>query len=60
MHPSKAPDRVEKTILVDIIRPLPMSKDYNVILIVVNQLSKIVHVIPTNTTVMAEQIVHLY
>lgn len=60
MHPNEAPDRVWKTISADIIGPLPKSGEFNAILMVINRLSKMVHAIPTNTMVTADQMAHLY
>ena len=47
-------------ILVDSITKLPLAQEYDVILVVVDQLTKIVHFIPTTEKTMAEGLAKLF
>jgi len=46
--------------LVDSITKLPLAQGYDVILVVVDQLTKIVHFIPTTEKMMAEGLAKLF
>jgi len=47
-------------ILVDFITKLPLAQGYNLILVVVNRLTKMVHFIPTMERTSAEGLVQLF
>lgn len=59
MHP-KAPDGCWKTISANIIGPLPLSCSFDTILAIVDMFSKMMHVVPTNTTITANERAQLY
>ena len=49
LHPNQIPDAPWEHISVDLIGPLPESKGYNAILVIVDYFSKMKRLIPTNT-----------
>ena len=58
--PTQIPKNVWEIITVDLITGLPESQGYNSIMIVVDRLSKLIHVMPTNDTVTSEGIARLF
>ena len=60
LMPNKIPDRRWQIISVDMIGELPESRGNNAILVVVDRLSKRIHVIPTVTSVDSEGVAHLF
>src|ERR1700674_2328212 len=60
LQPSEVPTRAWQRISVDLIGPLPWSRDHDAIMVVVDYLTKMGHFIPTNTTLSAEGAARLY
>src|SRR5260221_14075206 len=58
--PNKVPDQRWQVISVDMIRELPDSKGYNAVLMVVDQLSKRIHAIPTVTSLDSARVTWLF
>ena len=58
--PNSIPEKPWMHILVDFITKLPLAQGYNAILVVVDQLTKIVHFIPTTEKTMAEGLAKLF
>ena len=58
--PNSIPERPWIYILTDFITKLPLAQDYNSILVVVDQLTKIVHFIPTTEKTLAEGLARLF
>jgi hypothetical protein len=46
--------------MIDFIRPLPISKGYNYLIVVMDRLIKYIHLIPTTTKIIAPQLVPLF
>jgi len=57
---NKVPERLWQHILVDFIMKLPVSKDYNSILVVYNRFSKISHFVVMTEKIMVEGLVKLF
>jgi len=60
LMPNSIPERPWIYILTDFITKLPLAQDYNSILVVVDQLTKIVHFIPTTEKTLAEGLARLF
>jgi hypothetical protein len=60
LRPSEIPNRPWQRISVDLIGPLPRSKDFDAIMVVIDYFTKMGHFIPTNTTLTAEGAARLY
>ena len=60
LHPLPIPDSRCDTISVDFIVELPQSNGYDVVMTVVDSVSKRAHFVPTHTTVMAEGTARLF
>src|SRR4029077_8868511 len=58
--PNKIPARCWQVISVDMVGELPESKGYNAILVVVDHLSKRIHMVPTVTTADSAGIARLF
>jgi hypothetical protein len=58
--PTQIPKDIWEIISVDLITGLPESQGYNVIMVVVDRLSKLIHVLPTTDTVTSEGIARLF
>jgi len=58
--PNSIPEKPWTHISVDFIMKLPLAQGYNLILIVVNRLTKIVHFIPTIEKTLAEGLARLF
>jgi len=58
--PNLIPERPWMHILADFITKLPLAQGYNSILVVVDQLTKIVHFIPTTEKTLAEGLARLF
>ena len=58
--PTEIPKGIWEIITVDLVTGLPESQEYNVIMVVVNRLSKLVHALPTNNTVTSEGIARFF
>ena len=58
--PTQIPKDVWEIITVDLITGLPESQGYNAIMVVVDRLSKYIHVMPTNDTATSEGIARLF
>jgi len=57
LRSNEVPERPWQHILVDFITKLPVSKDYNSILVVCNRLSKMSHFVATTEKIMVEGLV---
>jgi len=60
LMPNSIPEKPWTYILVDFITKLPLAQGYNTILVVVDQLTKMVHCIPTTEKTMAEGLAKLF
>jgi predicted NAD-dependent protein-ADP-ribosyltransferase YbiA (DUF1768 family) len=60
LQPNETPTQPWGVILVDMIVSLPESSGFTAILVVVNQLTKYAHFIPTNNKLCAPGVAHLY
>ena len=60
LMPNSIPEKPWMYILVDFITKLPLAQGYNTILVVVDQLTKMVHCIPTTEKTMAEGLAKLF
>ena len=60
LMPNKAPDKPWAHITADFIVKLPLSRGYNSILVVCNQLTKMAHFIPTTEKMTAEGLAVLF
>jgi len=60
LMPNSIPEKPWTHILADFITKLPLAQGYNLILVVVNRLTKIVHFIPTTENMMAEGLTRLF
>lgn len=60
LHPHAIPNHPWETISVDLIGPLPTSNGYDAILVIVDKFTKMIKVIPTNTTITSEQMAQQY
>jgi hypothetical protein len=60
LQPSEIPQKPWQRISVDLIGPLPRSKDSDAIMVVIDYFTKMGHFIPTNTTLTAEGAARLY
>jgi len=58
--PNSIPEKPWTHISADFITKLPLAQGYNSILVVVNQLTKIVHFIPTTEKTLAEGLARLF
>ena len=58
--PTQIPKDIWEIISVDLITGLPESQGYNAIMVVVDRLSKLIHVLPTTDTVTSEGIARLF
>ena len=56
LHPHDIPERPWYTILIDMMGPLPTSKGFDTILVVVDKSTKKSYFLPTNSTVMSKGI----
>ena len=60
LMPNSIPKKPWMYISVDFITKLPLAQGYNTILVVVDQLTKMVHFIPTTEKMMAEGLAKLF
>ena len=60
LHPHEVPEKPWHTILIDMMGPLPISKGFDTILVVVDKFTKKSYFLPTNSTVTSKGIVILY
>jgi len=58
--PTQIPKDIWQIITVDLITGLPLSQGYDSIMVVVDRLSKMVHVVPTNATLSSEGLARLF
>lgn len=58
--PTQIPEDIWDIITMDLITGLPESQGYNAIMVVVDRLSKLLHVIPTRDTVTSEGVARLF
>jgi len=58
--PNSIPEKPWMYILVDFITKLPLAQEYDLILVVVNRLTKMVHFIPTTEKTSAEGLARLF
>jgi len=58
--PNSIPEKPWIHILVDFITKLPLAQGYDLILVVVNRLTKIVHFIPTMKKTLVERLAQLF
>ena len=60
LYPLDAPKGLWQEITVDMIGPLPQSKNNNAILVVVDRLTKMIQIIPTSVGITSKEIAKLY
>jgi len=60
LMPNSIPEKPWMHILADFITKLPLAQGYDAILVVVNQLTKMVHFIPTTEKMTAEGLAKLF
>ena len=60
LTPTQIPKDIWQTISVDLITGLPSSHGYNAIMVVVDRLSKLIHVVPTTDNVTSYGVARLY
>jgi len=60
LQPNEAPDRLWKSLAMDIITELPKSEGYDTILLVINRLTKMSHFIPGAKDLEARQFANLF
>jgi len=58
--PNEAPEKPWMHITVDFITKLPLAQEYDTILVVCNQLTKMAHFIPTTDKTLAEGLARLF
>jgi hypothetical protein len=60
LHTLPIPTRPWESVGIDFMGPLPKSMDSDYLMVVIDRLTSLVHLIPTNTKVTATQVVWLY
>ena len=60
LNPNTVPDALWEIILVDLIGPLPESKGKNVIMVVVDQFSKIIWLFPVSTEITSQGMAKIF
>ena len=60
LHPLETPEELWQEISIDIIRPLPRSKDKDTIVVIVDQFTKMIRFKVTTITVSFEEIARIY
>jgi hypothetical protein len=60
LHPHSIPTTPWEKISVDLVRPLPMSNGHNMIMVVVDWLTKAMVVIPTTSTITIDEVARLF
>jgi len=60
LMPNSIPEKPWTHILADFITKLPLAQGYDLILVVVNKLTKMIHFIPTTEKTLAEELVRLF
>ena len=58
--PNSIPDKAQSHILADFITKLPLVQEYDSILVVVNQFTKITHFIPTTEKTIAKRLARMF
>jgi len=60
LHPLSMPKTPWEEISIDIIGPLPRSEDKDAILVVVDQFSKMIRLVPTTTSISSSEVARIY
>src|SRR5882724_9141453 len=60
LMPNRVPDHCWQIISVDLIMELPQSQGYDAIMVVVDRLSKLAHIIPMTSDIMASRVAQLF
>ena len=60
LHPLETPEGPQQEISIDIIRPLPKSKDKDTIVVIVDQFTKMIRLKARMTTVSSKEIARIY
>ena len=59
LHPNEVPNIPWDTISIDIVGPLPTSKGYNGVLVIVNRFSKVAQYLPINIEISSQGVVQI-
>ena len=60
LSPNPIPEGPWQEISIDMIGPLPNSNGYDAILVIVNRFSKMIHLIPTSTSLTSAELAEIY
>ena len=60
LHPLPIPDQCCNSVAIDFIRPLPLENSFNSIVTFTNRLGSNIRIIPTSTSLTAEQLARLF